>query len=498
MNIYLKWSEYKHFPYEKELARRELNSIFNTMSYVERDGEILLSTSSGLCVDVAKRLTYFSSYRSGQDLKLTTQRLLEQTGKISLSKQSTRYSVHGLHEYKGKFNPQVARVLLNIFGAREGTRVLDPFCGSGTTLVESAHLGSEAVGTDLNPLAVFVTNAKIVALSTPVEQLEFDLNSIVSAISMNKLSSLGPIQTARDKFMSSWFDDEHRRWVEYLIFVISDVAENRSEIFLSLLSNLLRDYSLQEPSDLRIRRRFSPMPTEPIAVAFEKAARKFLSSLSSTQKIIGVQPNRCTALLQDVRETASGKDIGLFDIAITSPPYATALPYIDTQRLSLVALGLCEPDEIRLLDGALIGSREATTKQKAMIVAEMRSNESSIPAREMSFCTSLVQDLGPNDGFRRQAVPSLLYRYFVAMQSSLSAVLRRMKPGAPYALIVGHNHTILSGRRRDIDTPSHIASLADHVGWHVEELVPLQTYQRFGLHSSNAVAAEALLILRAP
>jgi site-specific DNA-methyltransferase (cytosine-N4-specific) len=126
----------------------------------------------------------------------------------------------------------------------------------------------------------------------------------------------------------------------------------------------------------------------------------------------------------------------------------------------------------------------------------MESNASALPEREAAFCESLASDLGSNDGFRRQAVPSLLYRYFVAMQDSLSAVLGRMKPGAPYALIVGHNHTVLSGKRRDIDTPSHLASLASHVGWDVEEMVPLQTYKRFGLHSSNAVAAETLVLLR--
>jgi hypothetical protein len=63
-----------------------------------------------------------------------------------------------------------------------------------------------------------------------------------------------------------------------------------------------------------------------------------------------------------------------------------------------------------------------------------------------------------------------------------------MKPGAPFALIVGHNHTVLSSIRRDIDTPSHLKGLAVSVGWKIEEAVELQTYQRYGLHSANAVA----------
>ena len=87
------------------------------------------------------------------------------------TRQATRYSVHGLHEYKGKFNPQVAKALLNIFGVRSGGRVLDPFCGSGTTLVECTHADVLGLGIDINPFAVFLANAKLRALTTPVAEL---------------------------------------------------------------------------------------------------------------------------------------------------------------------------------------------------------------------------------------------------------------------------------------------------------------------------------------
>jgi hypothetical protein len=70
------------------------------------------------------------------------------------------------------------------------------------------------------------------------------------------------------------------------------------------------------------------------------------------------------------------------------------------------------------------------------------------------------------------------------MRDAFRAIGALMKPGAPFALIVGHNH------RRDIDTPSHLKGLAVSVGWKIEEAVELQTYQRYGLHSANAVAID--------
>ena len=84
------------------------------------------------------------------------------------------------------------------------------------------------------------------------------------------------------------------------------------------------------------------------------------------------------------------------------------------------------------------------------------------------------------------------------MHDSFRAIRSLLKPGAPFALIVRHNHTVLGGVRYDINTAGYLAALAKHVGWTVEELMPLQTYQRYGYHVSNAVAAESLLILKVP
>jgi site-specific DNA-methyltransferase (cytosine-N4-specific) len=121
----------------------------------------------------------------------------------------------------------------------------------------------------------------------------------------------------------------------------------------------------------------------------------------------------------------------------------------------------------------------------------------TFPRRRQSSAENCVARSGPNDGFRRKAVPQLLYRYFSAMLNSFKAVRKLVKPRGQFALIVGHNHTVLGGVRFDINTPQHLANLATAGGWHIDELVPLQTYQRyFGYHVSNAIEAETLILLR--
>ena len=187
---------------------------------------------------------------------------------------------------------------------------------------------------------------------------------------------------------------------------------------------------------------------------------------------------------------------GNYDAAITSPPYAMALPYIDTQRLSLVWLGLVEPARIAGLEAELIGSRELRGNPRRSLADALSSNSWELPDAQAEFCIRLRNMVSGEDGFRRQAVPVLLYRYFASMMRSFRAIRRNMRAKAPFALIVGHNHTVLGGVRYEIDTPAHLASLASHCGWTVEETVPLQTYRRYGYHMNNAVNAESLLILQ--
>jgi hypothetical protein len=75
-----------------------------------------------------------------------------------------RHPLHSLCSYLGCFPPVVPRKLIEKF-IPAGKLFLDPFCGSGTSLVEAALLGRRAIGVDLNPLAVAVTAAKIQKVS---------------------------------------------------------------------------------------------------------------------------------------------------------------------------------------------------------------------------------------------------------------------------------------------------------------------------------------------
>ena len=376
----LTWHDYRYYPYERELAYREIAGLFGNPALVE--------VSDGVELDpdpdhrLANRLTYFSEAINGAFTVQTVQSRLEGAVRRGKSRQATRYSVHGLHEYKGKFNPQVVRALLNIFNVGLGQKVLDPFCGSGTTLVECSHIGATAHGVDLNPFAVFLANAKLQALSTPASRLSSMLKEITVALEGTARHETLDEDHARGQYLRSWFDHEILQSIESVRRKIEEAAGDVSPVFLSIASNLLRDYSRQDPKDLRIRRRKSPLPGTAFANAFVVAGRECIERVGATQEVLGMPPWHGRAFLSDAA-TLDAQET--YDAAITSPPYAMALPYIDTQRLSLVWLGLAEPGRIAGLEAELIGSRELRGSPRRSLEDALSSNSRGLPNAQAEF-----------------------------------------------------------------------------------------------------------------
>lgn len=495
MQIELLKFPYSYMEYEKLLQRRELDVLLPTAEVMSDTKCSTVISGDSINLGLIKELTFYRAFQIDDSIFPTRQGLYEEDNTLQVTKQHTRYSTHGLHEYKGKFNPQIVHAIANIFGVQKGQKILDPFNGSGTTIVECAHAGIEAYGTDINPMACFIANAKVAALKIDVQKTSCLLGQLKQSLS-NPNPVLITDSDERLKYLDNWLPRKILSILECLRKTADKEEPAIRDFLLVIASDLIRDYSYQEPSDLRIRRRKSAFPETPFLKAYFLNAYKYLKRIKQVQAIEDCSffPNNY-AINCDIK--CSNPFAGIqFDAAITSPPYVTALPYIDTQRISLVWLELCEASEIGTLEASLIGSRELLKSEKSKWASAILCNKSDLPFEIYSLVCSMTESLNEKDGFRKQAVPALVYKYFTEMKAMFINVKSMIKLNALYGLVVGHNKTTLGGIEYNIDTPYLLTLLAKNCGWDIVELLPLQTYKRYGLNSKNSITKETLVVLK--
>ena len=250
-------------------------------------------------------------------------------------KRCLRYATHGMHEYRGKFFPQLVRALTTIAKVpREGV-VVDPMCGSGTTLVEARLEGRQAFGLDMNPLSVFVSDAKCRALALSPQILLDAVEELCGYLGRN-----APSNDTRDYFLTLAERDQEylKRWfapatldeLDIIQAAINSLRPKAVQDFYRVcLSNLLRGVSWQNDDDLRVRRKVEELPLSEVTRRFLIQAKRSTETVAAFVAERGQGGLGPYAVLEaDARraEQAMPEVVGRADVVITSPPYAPRCP----------------------------------------------------------------------------------------------------------------------------------------------------------------------------
>lgn len=434
---------------------------------------------------------------------------------VSCNKREHSYLSHSFHTYKGKYYPQLVGALLNWCGVEAGDWVLEPFAGSGTTLVECSLRGVNSIGVDLNPLARLISDVKVRAISEPYEAVERGCRAILASLRDGIAAHIREDDRLLDQFLPEnrdylceWFPAETLADINACLRAIRGCGDEAARgICLLTLSDNLREVSLQDPESLRILRRKTPPPPSNLLERMVRGVEKRLAALEVQRYLYAnLRPEPCTAnvLAGDARRVGTVlQDGGFGDLRfkaiITSPPYATALPYIDTDRLSLFAVGLLQKGERNELEWAMIGNREISDARRRALEEELAGNMRGLPDSVLEPIRAIHRgNIEADSGFRRRNMGALLYKYFADMQETFAQARGVLSEGAYYVVVIGNSTTKVGEAVVDVLTGDWLTEVAVAQGFRHVESFPMTDQVGYMRHSRNMIKTETIIVLQNP
>ena len=338
---------------------------------------------------------------------------------LSLSGPTTAFT-HGLHRFAAKFVPQVPAWALDSFAPGRGV-VLDPFMGSGTTVVEGVLRGGTTVGVDIDPLARFIARAKV----TPVDH--------------DRIAGLGEELAGRWRAPATalqvpmpdvarfahWFAAPQWGWVQSLrdAIVTLDCGDDERAFLLVVFSSTLRwvsnaDDQSQKTYVSGTLRKHPPA----VADVFWRFLRRAVNGLADLNR---KRHSEAVAVIPDGADaTRLGLAPGSVDLAVTSPPYLDSVDYPYNMMVEYFWLG------------PLLGVPD----RRAFNALRRRPIGAKHPARGAALPAALA-GLVPLDALppaRRAAATTyfdLMERHFVELAGALRA-------GGRYVFVVGNSQTV--------------------------------------------------------
>ncbi|MES3017405.1 MAG: transcriptional repressor LexA [Bacteroidota bacterium] len=362
--------------------------------------------------------------------------------------EKTKSYTHGIHTYPAMFIPQVARRLLETYSAK-GDTVCDIFCGSGTALVESRLIGRNAYGIDLNPLAIFLAQAK----TTPINPQKLTKEYALLLARIEKIKE-SEIQRPDFKNIDFWFKEKVIIKLARIKKAIREIKERAVQNFLmAAFSETVRYSSNTKTGEFKLVRtkgeKLEKHDPDVLGI-FRKNAEKNIAGMSDFYK--AADKDSWTKIIYGDSSKDNGIKPHSIDCIITSPPYGdsrTTVAYGQFSRLSAQWIDMFDdPDDASGVDNDLLGGR---------------ASKDLIHALSSDYLKESLGKIATQDEARARDVLSFNKGLYECLQQAH----RMLKPKKYFCLVVG-NRLVKQVR---IPTDFIIAELAEKIGFTCEDII---------------------------
>lgn len=400
-----------------------------------------------------------------------------------------RYT-HLIHSYPAKL---LTNIPFFFFASNElcpeNGIVLDPFCGTGTVLLEAALSGRAALGADANPLAELITNVKTNYI--PGEILTNTLSEVLRKAKQYRR----PIE--HPEAVAAWYSPGSLRQLSNIQRSVGEIKKSSVRPFFELcFSSVARRVSYADPSisvpvhwnperfssnpsrERDVRNKLESLKTVDVYAKFEAICKANIARVGTLNGII--TDDTVTRIVSNDARRLGLKDNSV-DLILTSPPYAGAQKYIRASWLNLYWLNLVSLDGVRELKRHNIG-REDYKKD------EVFESYTGIKAADV-----VLKDLYQSGNMKRAFLAA---NYLNEMKVALDESWRVLRPGGYIVIVIGNN-TVCG---KSFETQDYLTNYLESKGMQLQYKL-IDDIRSYGLmtkrnKTANTITREWILVLK--
>lgn len=369
--------------------------------------------------------------------------------------------------------------------------VLDPFCGVGTTLVEAALLGHEAVGFEINPYAVLACRVKLESSQIAVDRLHDEISRFQSFYSDGIARGYTPKSAPPTGFKtrSAFYSPEVLHKVLLVQDFINTIEDPRlQDLFrLAFASTMVRysNYSYEPSLGRRVSAGKPDINDFPIGQVISEKLLEMAEDIAWFQEALPVKSVDWHIFNDSFFAYHKYLDPESVDLIVTSPPYLNNYHYNRNTRPQLYWLGYVEhPKELRALEHSNFGKYWQTVREQSDLHLKF-----SLPNTDIEERIQALREINREKGiYGGRGWANYAVAYFNDCYVFARAIDFVLKPNATALIVIGNS--ILQGIM--MPTDEYFAKIAESIGLEVVRIdIPRATRVGNSIIQSDVRVARA-------